>query len=70
MTATGFHLAKSVEKFLSFNEYKILDGKGSLSKESADKKALAEYKEFDKTQPIESDFEKAVKRMIEKEKPK
>lgn len=55
---------ESVSKFLSFNEYKILDGNGSISKENADKKALAEYKQYNKTQPIESDFDKVVKKLI------
>jgi len=53
-----------VDKFLSFNEFKVLDGKGEISKESADRKALAEYREFNKTQPIESDFAE-ITRLIE-----
>ena len=60
--------AESVNKFLTFNEYRILDGKGRISKDSADKKALTEYKEFNKTQPIESDFDRVVKRLIKGEK--
>jgi len=56
--------AESVNKFLTFNEYRILDGKGKVSKKRADKKALAEYKEFNKTQPIESDFDRVVKKLI------
>lgn len=60
--------AESVNKFLTFNEYKILDGKGKISKDDADKKALTEYKEFNKSQPIESDFDKVVKRLIKREK--
>ncbi|PIR59866.1 MAG: cell filamentation protein Fic [Candidatus Pacebacteria bacterium CG10_big_fil_rev_8_21_14_0_10_44_54] len=60
--------AESVNKFLTFNEYRILDGKGKVSKVSADKKALAEYKEFNKTQPIESDFDRVVKKLIKGEK--
>lgn len=53
-----------VNRFLSFNEYKILGGKGAISKEAADKKALAEYTQYNKTQPIESDFEKEVKKLL------
>ncbi len=56
--------AESVDKFLSFNEYKILDGKGRISKQQADQKTLAEYEEFNKTQVIESDFEKEVKKIL------
>ncbi len=32
----------------------------------AEHKALAEYQEFNKTQKIESDFEKEVKKMVRK----
>lgn len=53
-------LAKSVNKFLSFNEYKILQGKGRISHDRAEQKALAEYNEFNKTQKIESDFDREV----------
>ena len=58
----------SVNKFLSFNEYKILRGKGTISKGQADKKALAEYEAFNKTQPIESDFERLAKKLLKKAK--
>lgn len=67
-TFTMAEFAESVGKFLTFNEYKVLDGKGRISKEAADKKALSEYKEFNKTQPIESDFDKVVKKLIKGEK--
>lgn len=56
-------MAKSVNKFLSFNEFKVLDGKGKISKADADKKALEEYKEFNKIQKIESDFDRVVKKI-------
>lgn len=56
--------AESVNKFLSFNEYKILDDKGKISKQQADQKALSEYEEFNKTQTIESDFEKEMKNVL------
>ena len=56
--------AESVNKFLSFNEYKILDSKGQISKQQADQKALGEYEEFNKTQKIESDFEKEMKNVL------
>jgi hypothetical protein len=63
-TFTMVEFAECVNKFLTFNEYKILEGKGKISAEQAEKKALAEYKEFNKTQKIESDFEKEVKKML------
>jgi len=56
-------LAESVNKFLTFNEYKVLTGKGRISKLQADKKAVNEYETFNKTQKIISDFDKQVKRM-------
>ncbi len=62
---TMSEFAGSVIKFLSFNEYKILEGKGSISKKQADEKALAEYREYNKTQAIESDFDKSVKKLLE-----
>jgi hypothetical protein len=63
-------MAASVDKFLTFNEYKILPNKGNISKACADEKALAEYKLFNKTQKIESDFDKAVKQITSKAKEK
>lgn len=57
-------LAESVDKFLSFNEYKILDGKGKISHDKAEQKAIAEYKEFNKTQKIESDFDREVMKKL------
>jgi hypothetical protein len=66
-TFTMKQFADSVGKFLSFNEYKVLDGKGKVSKLQADKKAITEYEEFKKTQKIISDFDKEVKRLKGKE---
>ncbi|WP_125718632.1 virulence RhuM family protein [Flavobacterium ustbae] len=65
-TFTMEQLAMSVNKFLSFNEYKILEGKGKISKIQADKKAITEYDEFNKTQKIISDFDKEVKKLGKK----
>ncbi len=56
--------AQSVDKFLAFNEYKILDNKGSISMKQAKEKALKEYSEFNKTQLKSSDFDKFVKENI------
>jgi serine/threonine-protein kinase RIO1 len=58
-------LEKSVNKFLSFNEYKILQGKGKISHERAGRKAIAEYDEFNKTQKIESDFDREVVKRLQ-----
>lgn len=56
----------NVDSFLNFNKFEILKGKGKISKKEADEKALKEYSEYNKIQPIESDFDKIVKK-LEKE---
>ncbi len=61
-------LASSVNKFLEFNEYKILEDKGSISRDKAQQKAYEEYEEFNKTQKIESDFDKEMKKILNQEK--
>lgn len=65
-TFTMEGLAESVNKFLTFNEYKVLNGKGRISKLKADKKAVSEYGEFNKTQKIISDFDKVIKKLKKK----
>jgi hypothetical protein len=60
-TFTMQGLATSVNKFLTFNDYKVLEGKGKMKKLTADKKAIAAYETFNKTQKIVSDFDKVVK---------
>ena len=54
-------MVKSVDKFLSFNEFEVLTHKGHVSKMQADQKALSEYAEFNRTQKIESDFDRVLK---------
>ena len=58
--------AASVDKFLTFNDYKILPDKGKISAAQAKKKAEEEYDIFNKTQHIDSDFDKEVRKMLEK----
>ena len=62
-TFTMEKLAESVNKFLNFNEYKILEGKGKISKIQADKKAINEYDNFNKTQKFISDFDKEIRKL-------
>lgn len=57
-------LTESVNNFLEFNQYKILDDKGKISLANAKSKAHAEYDEFNKTQKIESDFDRTIKHML------
>ena len=61
-TFTMKAFAESVDKFLSFNEYEVLMNKGHISKLQADKKAVTEYNEFNRTQNIVSDFDKLLKK--------
>ena len=63
-TFTMEEFAASVNGFLSFRKFKILSGKGKISKDKADKKAEAEYDEFNKTQKIVSDFDREIKKML------
>lgn len=65
-TFTMQDFATSINEFLAFRKYDILEGKGRISKKQADEKAKAEYYEFNKTQKINSDFEKQVKKLLEK----
>jgi len=55
--------AKSIDEFLKFRRYKLLMGKGHISKADADSKAYKEYDVFNKTQKINSDFEKNIAKM-------
>ena len=58
--------AASVNKFLTFNDYKILPDKGKISAAQAKKKAEEEYDIFNKTQRIDSDFDKEVRGLLDK----
>lgn len=59
--------AASVDKFLTFNDYKILPDKGKISAAQAKKKAEEEYDIFNKTQRIDSDFDKEVRGLLNNE---
>jgi hypothetical protein len=62
--------AASVNKFLTFNDYKILPNKGSVSAAQAKAKAEQEYDIFNKTQRIDSDFDKRIRGMLDDENDK
>ncbi|MGO5444345.1 virulence RhuM family protein [Faecalimonas sp. LCP19S3_D12] len=55
--------ATSIDEFLKFNRYDILQGNGHISHQKAKQKAIEEYKEFNKNQKIDSDFDKEVRRI-------
>lgn len=66
-TFTMQAFADSVNKFLDFNEYRILSDKGKISAEQAKQKAFSEYEQFNKTQHIVSDFDKLLESVNSKE---
>ncbi|HDY8085755.1 TPA: virulence RhuM family protein [Vibrio vulnificus] len=63
-TFTMEAFAESVNKFLTFNEYQVLEGYGNVSRKAAEQKAHAEYEQFNKQQKIESDFDREVKKLL------
>ena len=64
-TFTMEEFADSINKFLTFREYKVLSGKGRISTKAAAEKAAREYNVFNKTQKITSDFDREVKQLLE-----
>ena len=63
-TFTMEEFEESVNAFLEFRQYKILKDNGKVSHQQALEKAYSEYDIFNKTQPIDSDFDKAVREML------
>ncbi len=63
-TFTMEQFATSVNEFLSFRKYDILTSKGKVSRMDAEQKARDEYIAFNKTQKIESDFDKQIKKLL------
>ena len=54
-----------VNEFLAFRRFNILPDKGCISAAQAKKKAYQEYDIFNKTQLIDSDFDKLTRKMLE-----
>ena len=59
--------AASVDAFLTFRRYQILPDKGKATKTQTEAFAKAEYDVFNRTQPIESDFDRAIKQLPEQQ---
>ena len=59
---------QKLDAFLQFNEYDILQDAGKISRAVAEKLALHHYEKFRviQDQNFESDFDKSVKKMVEK----
>jgi len=62
-TFTMEEFATSVNEFLEFRKYRVLKDKGKISKRQAIEKAEKEYDIFNKTQKIESDFDKQIENL-------
>ena len=67
-TFTMADFSESVDAFLNFRRYQILQGKGSNSSEQAKVKAHTEYQLFNPTQRIDSDFDKELRKLNRKRK--
>ena len=59
--------SSSVNEFLTFRKYQILPDKGKISAAQAKKKAEEEYDIFNKTQRIDSDFDKEIRGLLDNE---
>ncbi len=59
--------AASVNEFLTFRRYALLPDKGNISRDQADRKAEEEYKLFNPTQQINSDFDKYLNDLFDNE---
>jgi len=60
--------SEAVNRFLEFHNYKILHGKGKVSRAQANAKATTEYDKYNRTQKIDSDFDKQVRRIMQDKK--
>lgn len=66
-TFTMEQFAASINEFLAFRRYDILPDKGHINQAQAQQKAFAEYDVFNRTQRINSDFDKQIKRLTEQQ---
>ncbi|HEL2554483.1 TPA: virulence RhuM family protein [Streptococcus suis] len=65
-TQTMKDLADSIDRFLAFQDYDLLEGQGQITSQTAKGKAKSEYAIFNKTQKINSDFEKLLEDLSSK----
>ncbi len=59
-------LADSIDRFLAFQDYELLEGQSQITSQTAKDKAKSEYAIFNKTQKINSDFEKLLEDLSSK----
>ncbi|MBS3124002.1 virulence RhuM family protein [Candidatus Woesearchaeota archaeon] len=62
--------SKKLNAFLQFNEKEILEGKGKISQEVANKLAVEEFEKYSEEQDrlLESDFDKLTQKLLKKSK--
>ncbi len=65
-TFTMEEFSNSVNEFLAFRKYDCLNNSGTISRKQACSHAENEYDKFNKTQKIESDFDRAVKQLSDR----
>ncbi|ULO02613.1 virulence RhuM family protein [Campylobacter sp. RM12651] len=65
-TFTMEDFVASIDEFLNFRKYKILKDNGKISHQTAIQKAQTEYDIFNKTQKIQSDFDKSIAKLTRK----
>ncbi|CYV98911.1 virulence RhuM family protein [Streptococcus suis] len=65
-TQTMQDLADSIDRFLAFQDYELLEGQSQITSQTAKDKAKSEYAIFNKTQKINSDFEKLLEDLSSK----
>ena len=64
-TSNMKQFSDSVNEFLTFRRYQILPDKGRISAAQAKAKAEQEYEIFNRTQIIDSDFDKHIRKLLE-----
>ena len=64
-TFTMKEFAESVDAFLSFGRYQILKGRGLITREAADAKAIEEYDAYNRQLKFESDFDRQIKKFLD-----
>ncbi|MBQ0107137.1 MAG: virulence RhuM family protein [Methanocorpusculum sp.] len=65
-TFTMAEFAQSINEFLAFRRYDVLQDNGKVSAKQAKEHAEAIYEEFNKTQRIVSDFDREMRKLVEK----
>ena len=62
-TFTMEQFAESVDRFLTFREFRILNGRGTISRDDAESKAKSEYAIYKQTQKYISDFDETTRKL-------